>query len=188
MRKLVLMCASSLAVSTGGAAMADEYFNFEDNAAAERCADAAMVESSDVTALKECDQAIEHGDAMTRADLAATHVNRAILRMVRENYAGASLDLDRAQALSPNLGEAYLNRGSLLLRQGRYGEAIEALDRGLALNTSSPATAYYSRGLANEHIGQTAQAYYDYQRAAELAPDWQRPRAQLTRFQVRSAS
>ena len=55
-----------------------------------------------------------------------------------------------------------------------------AIERG----TNEPAIAYYGRGVAHEMNGDIAAAYYDLRRASELAPEWDVPARDLTRFVV----
>jgi tetratricopeptide (TPR) repeat protein len=117
--------------------------------------------------------------------LVATHVNRGILRLRRGDLEGALEDFDMATRLDPNEPEAYLNRGSVLLRNARAVDAISQFDTAIAKNTRRPALAHYARAVAYEEAGNVRAAYRDYQRAAELAPDWSQPRAELSRFQVR---
>lgn len=116
--------------------------------------------------------------------LVATHVNRGILRLRRGNTAGAIADFDAATALNPDEPEAYLNRASALLREEQVAGAIAQFDTAIAKNTRRPALAYYGRAVAHEEAGNLAAAYRDYRRASELAPNWEEPRAELTRFRV----
>lgn len=132
-----------------------------------------------------CDRALTN-EALSGHDVVATHVNRGILRLRRGNVDAAIADFDAAIALDPREPEAYLNRGSALLRQERAAEALPLLNAALERNTREPALAYFARAIANESLGNVAAAYADYRRASELKPDWRAPRAELSRFSVRS--
>ena len=105
--------------------------------------------------------------------------------MRRGDDARALADFDAAVRLTPDFGEAHLMRGTALVELGRYPEAIEALTRALAINPERPERAHFYRAAAYEETGNASAAYADYQRAAELAPDWRSPRTELARFQVR---
>jgi tetratricopeptide (TPR) repeat protein len=133
-------------------------------------------------AIAQCDEAMT--EALTPHDRAGTHVNRGILYMNRGAIDRAMMDFDAAIALEPNLAEGHINRGAALLVRNDLRGAIESLDRGLALSPDEPARAYYNRGIAHEDLGEVRAAYQDYRRAQELAPEWDAPRTELTRFRV----
>jgi len=133
--------------------------------------------------LQRCDDAVVEQSGGGAA-LVATYVNRGILRMRRGDMPGALADFDVATRLDPNEPEAYLNRGSVLLRNERVSDSIVQFDAALAKNTRRPALAHYGRGVAYEQSGNVRAAYRDYQRAAQLAPNWDEPRRELNRFRV----
>ena len=132
--------------------------------------------------LKRCDQALleERNPEVT----VATHVNRGILRLRRGDTVGALADFDAATAINPEEPEAYLNRAAALLRQEQVAGAITQFDTAIAKQTRRPALAYYGRAVAHEEAGNVRAAYRDYRRASELAPSWDQPRLELTRFRV----
>jgi Flp pilus assembly protein TadD len=137
----------------------------------------------DIAVLQRCSDALIE----ERADIVhvvATHVNRGILRLRRGDTSGALADFDMATRLNPDEPEAYLNRGSVLLRNEQTVDAISQFDAAIAKNTRRPALAYFGRGVAYEGAGNLRAAYRDYQRAAQLAPTWEMPRTELTRFRV----
>lgn len=133
--------------------------------------------------LKRCDDALRQ-DWTNKELVVATHVNRGILRLRRSDVAGAVADFNSASALNPNEPEAYLNRASALLRQQQLADAIRQFDEALAKKTRRPALAYYGRGVAHEEAGNLRAAYQDYKQASLLAPNWEDPRRELTRFRV----
>lgn len=133
--------------------------------------------------MQQCDDAI----AEERADisrLVSTHVNRGILRLRRGDTAGAMRDFDEATRLNPAEPEAYLNRGNVLLRDEQVAQAIAQFDSAIARQTRRPALAHYGRAIAYEESGNLRAAYDDYRRASQLAPSWDEPRAELTRFRL----
>ncbi len=133
--------------------------------------------------LRRCDFALQEEKTHKR-NLVATHVNRGILRLRTGDAAGALADFNAATALNPEEPEAYLNRASTLLRQEEVAGAITQFDAAIAKNTRRPALAYYGRGVAHEVSGNVRAAYQDYTKASQLAPSWDAPRRELTRFRV----
>ncbi len=150
------------------------------------CFEAADGSYGKRSGLDECNRALTE-EALGTRDRAATHVNRGILRLMLKDVNGALADYNEAIVLKPNLGDAYLNRGFLFLRQGNKDEeALAELTRGIQLGSSNLAAGYYGRAFANELTGRVAEAYYDFKKAAELKPGWASPKEQLSRFQVKS--
>jgi len=133
--------------------------------------------------IRTCDTALEE-EGLTMRDRVATHVNRGILRLRREQIDTAIDDFDRAMELDPDQPEAYLNKGAAMIRQRNASAALDLFTMAIELNTSRPELAHYGRAIANESLGNATQAYYDYRRASELKPDWEEPRAELRRFRV----
>ena len=133
--------------------------------------------------IRSCDDAFS-AEAMSLHDTVATHVNRGILRLRRNQVEPAIADFDEAISLDPNQPEAYLNKGSALLRLNNSRDAIGLFTVALEHNTERPAIAHFGRAIANEDVGNVREAYNDYRRASELDPDWSEPRTELRRFRV----
>jgi len=153
------------------------------NGLANFCSKAAKAGEDDLSSLEVCTLAIET-ESMSRRDRAGTYVNRGVIFMRRKDYDDARRDFDIAIRLQPEMGEAYVNRGGALVGEKRYVDALLDIDHGLSLETEEPEKAYYNRGLANEGLDDVKSAYFDYMRALELAPDWEIPKRELTRFTV----
>ena len=77
-----------------------------------------------------------------------------------------------------------MNRGAAAIGQRRYSDSLDDINRGLELGVEEPAKAYYNRALAYEGMEDPKSAYFDYQKALELQPEWELPKQQLTRFTV----
>lgn len=142
-------------------------------------------ESEDLGGIADCDHALKE-ERLTRYETVATHVNRGILRLRNGASDSALVDFDAAIALDPSHPEAYLNKGGAILRQSGGAKAAlplftAALDKG----TREPAIAYFGRGLAQEQLGRIKEAYFDYKKASEIDPQWDRPRIELARFSVK---
>ena len=133
--------------------------------------------------IRHCDNAIAEG-ALTTYEMVATHVNRGILRLRRNQIDDSIADFDAAMRLDPNQPEAYLNKGAALIRRENPSEAAQLFTVALQHNTRRPEIAHYGRAVANEALGNVREAYQDYRVAAELAPGWSAPRTDLQRFRV----
>ena len=123
-------------------------------------------------------------DNLTSNDIVATHVNRGILRLRQGHVDTAIADFDEAMRLDPNQPEAYLNKGSALIRQHSPGDALPLFTAALDRNTRRPEVAHYGRAVAYEALGNLRDAYQDYRQASALAPHWSAPRDDLQRFRV----
>ena len=139
--------------------------------------------SPDMRDIRRCDDALLR-EALSAYEEVATHVNRGILRLRRGMTDEAIADFDRAIALDPNQPEAYLNKGAALLRRDNAAEAMTLFTIALERNTTRPAIAHYGRAIANENLGNLNAAYRDYTEASRIAPNWNEPRQELTRFRV----
>ncbi len=169
-----LLCAAPAGASTliiGGGVAKD-------------CADAALEGRSDNASVTTCTLALET-DILDFRDRARTYVNRGVLQMRQRNFDGAVGDFNEATKIDPNLGEAYINRGAAYLGSSRYSQALDQIDQGLAMGVKDPQKAYFNRGIAHENLGDVTAAYRDYSKAAELDPDWDAPKHELTRFTVK---
>ena len=150
---------------------------------AEACSKAALAGASSQRDEAGCSQALSE-EMLSPRDKAGTFVNRGIMRMRRGEMANAMQDFDEAVRFEPKLGEIYVNRGAALVGQHRYADGLVDLNKGIGLGIEEPAKAYYNRALAYEGLDDVKSAYFDYQKAVELSPDWDAPKQQLTRFHV----
>lgn len=150
---------------------------------AEACSKAALSGKSDARLEATCTEALDK-EALNTHDRAGTLVNRGVLKMRRTNWAGATRDFNEAVRLRPSLGEAYVNRGAVSIGQHRYADSLPDLNKGLQLGVEQPAKVYYDRALAYEGMDDVKSAYFDYQKAVELSPDWEAPKNELVRFHV----
>lgn len=158
------------------------------NSAARQCYNAAespLMPRSETLAL--CDRAIA-SEPLSQHDLVATHVNRGILRVRGGDLAAGLEDFDAAIARDPTTAEAWFNRGVALMRTAGPEEALPSFNQAVEHTTNRPALAYFGRAVALEALGNVRGAYADYQRASQLDPHWDRPRAELARFSVRSGN
>lgn len=154
------------------------------NSSAVACYQAAdSLAAPDQGDLRNCDEALRN-EALDAHDVVATHVNRGILRLRRNQVDLAMADFDTAIRLDPNEPEAYLNKGAVLIRMENAGAALPLFTAAIERNTSRPELAHYGRAIANESLGNTRAAYDDYRRASALRPGWEEPLVELRRFRV----
>lgn len=152
----------------------------------EDCFRAAQVNAPSERALRlgiaACDAALA-GD-LSQTARAGTQINRGILQAAAGRTDDAIADFDAGLARDPSLTEGYMNRGTALLKAGRYSEARADFDRAIAWGTGDLHVAYFNRGEAQEALGNLVDAYHDYRKAQQLAPDFRPAGVELARFQV----
>jgi tetratricopeptide (TPR) repeat protein len=150
---------------------------------ARECSVAALKGESDLRHEAVCTQALD-SEMLSPRDRAGTYVNRGVLKLRRKEFAAAKWDFYRAIETKPDLGEAYVNRGAAAIGSHRYAEGLADVNKALQLGVEEPEKAYYNRALAYEGLDDMKAAYFDYQKALELAPDWDRPKQELARFTI----
>jgi tetratricopeptide (TPR) repeat protein len=150
---------------------------------AEACSKAALSGKANIRLEESCTDALDR-EMLNSRDRAGTLVNRGVLKMRRLDWAGATKDFDEAARIKPDMGEAYVNRGAVLIGEHRYADSLPDLNKGLKLGVEEPAKVYFNRALAYEGLDDAKSAYFDYQKAVELSPDWDAPKNELVRFHV----
>jgi tetratricopeptide (TPR) repeat protein len=81
----------------------------------------------------------------------------------------AEIHLSKAVELDPNNYKAWHNKGVLHLRQGRYMEALDALNRSIAINDYYK--AYFTRAMLYQATQQPKLAISDIDKVLEVQPD-----------------
>jgi lipoprotein NlpI len=133
-----------------------------------------------------CNQSIDI-EALTTKDRAATFDNRGVMLDQLGRIEKASEDFRQSMALNPQLGDPYVNLGSILIKQKRYDEALESINKGLELGMSFPHIGYYDRAVAYQLLGRFKEAYYDYKKTLELEPNFTLASERLKDFVVTRA-
>lgn len=181
MRSNFLFAAAALLAATPAAGAVSVI----GNSAARSCylaAESRATPSMDV--LRYCDDALSR-EALTDSEVAATFVNRGILKARLGHLDKAISDYDAALVRDPDEPEAYLNKGFALLHLSEAGDQAKPLfDTALAKKTRRPELAYYGRAVAHEMTGQVKAAYHDYRQASRIDPKWRQPKLELARFRV----
>jgi len=101
----------------------------------------------------------------------ATALNMLCWSKATHNIALASAlaDCEAALKMKPDQANILDSRGFVLLRLGRYQEAVDSYDRALALRPKV-AESLYGRGLARRRVGQSAEAEADIAAAKAADP------------------
>ena len=183
MRRLFVCAAATAALLAAGGAHAS--VTVIGGGLAEACSKAALQGKTELSFERTCTQALE-SEMLSARDRAGTFVNRGVLRLRRANFEAAIKDFNAAVGLQPNMGEAYVNRGAASIGEHRYAESLPDLNKAISLGVEEPAKAYYNRALAYEGLDDVKSAYFDYQKAVELSPQWEAPKNELLRFHVSS--
>jgi tetratricopeptide (TPR) repeat protein len=130
-----------------------------------------------------CNQSIDH-EPLTIKDRAATFDNRGVMLDLLGRSEKAAADFHQAMALDPKLGDPYVNLGSVLIKQKRFDEALESINKGIELGVSFPHIGYYDRAVAYQLMGRYKEAYYDYKKTLELEPNFTQASDRLKDFVV----
>ncbi len=181
--RTTLFCLTFAAAMTASAAAAAGAVTVLGGGMARECSEAALNGESEPRYEAICTQALET-ELLNLRDRAGTYVNRGILKLRRREFASAQFDFNRAVRTKPDLGEAYVNRGAASVGSKRYAEGLVDLNKALELGVEEPEKAYFNRALAYEGLDNLKAAYFDYQKAVELKPDWDMPKRELARFTV----
>jgi tetratricopeptide (TPR) repeat protein len=151
---------------------------------AKDCYEAARFQRATAAeAEKVCTRAIE-SEAMRLSNRTATYTNRGVLRMRAGKFDASLADYAIAKRLDPSVGAVFLNEGAALIFKKDFTAAKASLDEAIRLQSVDLYAAHYNRGIARENMGDVEGAYFDFQKALELYPDFQLAKQQLTRFSV----
>ena len=178
-RLMICGAAAGLLVATGARASVTVIGGGQ----AEACSKAALAGKSDTRSERTCTDALET-EMLSPRDRAGTLVNRGVLKLRRAAFEAATKDFNAALSLKPDMGEAYVNRGAASIGEHRYAESLPDLNKAISMGIEEPAKAYYNRALAYEGLDDVKSAYFDYQKAVELSPQWEAPKNELLRFHV----
>jgi len=164
----LLLCAST----------ASAQISIIGNSRAHECYNEAKFDGANT---RPCDDALA-GTMLVGRDLAATYVNRAVVRTNAGSLEGALKDLDRAESLRPEFGEIYASRGNVFFYQSSYEEALAEHDRGIAAGMKKLYAAHYNRGLTLEQLGRIEEAKEAYRQSIALVPKFNPAKARLSTF------
>jgi len=150
---------------------------------ASACSAAAQGGSSSIRDERVCTQSLET-EQLIPLDRAGTYVNRGIIKLHAKRYAEALADFNAAIRYKADLAEAYVNRAAARIGLRQFKDSVSDIDNALILNVKEPEKAYYNRAVAYEYLDDEKDAWLDYNKALQLAPDWPLVKQQLARFTV----
>ena len=165
MKKLIMLLFVTAVASTGAQA---QIVVSEGSGPSQDCYLHARFGFDAVGGVQVCALALQQ--VLKISDRAATYDNRGVILNRQGRSDAAGQDFARAIALQPDLGDAYINIGSILIKKQSYEEALLQINKGLQLGVSSPQIGYYDRALALQLLGRFKEAYFDYKKALEIEP------------------
>lgn len=133
-----------------------------------------------------CNLAIQR-EALSRKDLAATYDNRGVMLDQLGRTEPAADDFHKSISIYKELGDPYVNLGSMLIKERNYEDAIEQINHGIALGVSFPFIGYYDRAIAEELSGHFKESYYDFKKVLEYEPNYAPAIERLKDFTVTRA-
>ena len=134
-----------------------------------------------------CDEALRI-EMLTPKDMAATYDNRGVMLDALGKTDLAASDFHRAIVLNDTLGDPHVNLGSMLIKQRRYSEALNEINKGLDLGMSFAHIGYYDRAIAEEMLGSYKESYYDFKKVLEIEPNYAPATERLKDFVVTTKS
>lgn len=122
------------------------------------------------------ERAWEYGQQAIALDdsLPVAHELLGTIYFLKQQYAQAIAELERALALGPSWGSAYAALGSTLNAVGRSGEAIGILEKAIRLNPRSPNfTSNYLATLGDSYrlTGRTEEAIATLKKSLSIRPN-----------------
>lgn len=130
-----------------------------------------------------CSEAIADPDTTPR-DVAATMINRSVLRTHSGDYDGAVVDCTGGLRMDPELAEGYVDRGVAEIMLKNWPDALADINKGIDMNTDKLEFALYDRGIVEEAMGNIRAAYDDYHKAVQIRPDFDLAAHALLHFKV----
>lgn len=133
--------------------------------------------------IKVCSASLDE-ENLSPKDRAATYDNRGIMQNSLGRLDQALASFAAAIATDESLGDAYVNRGTVLIQQKKYEDALAEINKGIGLGMAFLHIGYYNRAVAEELLGRYRDAYYDYMHVLELEPGFTAAQERLKVFRV----
>jgi tetratricopeptide (TPR) repeat protein len=121
---------------------------------------------------------------LSQKDRAATYDNRGVIYEIQQLYPAALSDFNASIGLNEGLGDAWLNRGVVLIHMNRAEDALADIQQGIARGISLPGVGYFDRGVAEAMLGRVKEAYEDFKRALAEDPNFTAAADALKNFSV----
>jgi tetratricopeptide (TPR) repeat protein len=183
MRIQILSLACAVWIGLGMTAVSAQILVSIGNSRARSCYLGAKNGFASNDLIKLCSSSLEE-ENLSPKDRAATYDNRGILENSLGRLDQALASFNAAIAIDASLGDAYVNRGTVLIRQKKYEDALAEIDKGIGLGMAFLHIGYYNRAVAEELLGRYRDAYYDYTRTLEIEPNFGAARERLKFFRV----
>jgi tetratricopeptide (TPR) repeat protein len=135
--------------------------------------------------IEPCDFVLRNIQELTPRDRAATLNNRAVLKYLIQDFEGAFDDFDVAAQMMPDSPIVIANRGNAFYYTGQLALALEDYSDALELGISRPHAVHSNMGIVYEEMGNLQEAEFQYQRALELSPGWEKAEMLLENVQRR---
>jgi tetratricopeptide (TPR) repeat protein len=133
--------------------------------------------------IKLCSSSLDQ-ENLSPKDRAATYDNRGIIENKLGRFDQALSSFAAAIMIDASLGDAYVNRGTVLIRQKKYEDALSDINKGIGLGMAFLHIGYYNRAVAEELLGRYRDAYYDYMHTLELEPGFTAAQERVKLFRV----
>ncbi|MEQ9586730.1 hypothetical protein [Hyphomonas sp.] len=154
---------------------------------AETCAArVADPEERSALVLRLCENALLD-QGLTQASHAATLANAGIMKMRRGDLDAALVDFETARALGAATPDIAINLGAVLVRLGRFEEAVDVLSDPEAISVERRHVAFYNRAIAHWALDNLPRAYEDLTAATEMKSDYTAAHVLLQNFHVAEA-
>ena len=183
MRIQILSAACAVWIGLGMTAVSAQILVSIGNSRARSCYLGAKNGFASNDLIKLCSSSLEE-ENLSPKDRAATYDNRGILENSLGRLDQALASFNAAIAIDAALGDAYVNRGTVLIRQKKYEDALAEIDKGIGLGMAFLHIGYYNRAVAEELLGRYRDAYYDYTHTLEIEPNFGAARERLKFFRV----
>ena len=101
------------------------------------------------------------------------YYGRAWVKSSKGNHEGALADAQKGMSLDSQHTGMYFRRiGTAYQGLRRFGEAVEAYNEAIRLNSNMDEGTIYNRGTCYSQMGEYTLALADFTRCLELDPDW----------------
>lgn len=179
----ILSFACAVWIGLGFAAASAQVLVSVGNSRARSCYLAAKQGFASDDLIKTCSASLDE-ENLTVKDRAATYDNRGIMETSLGRLDQALASFDAAIRTDASLGDAHVNRGTILIRQKKYEDALAEINTGIELGMAFLHIGYYNRAVAEELLGRYRDAYYDYMHTLELEPGFTAAQERLKVFRV----
>jgi tetratricopeptide (TPR) repeat protein len=153
------------------------------NSKARSCYLAAKNSLASDELIRLCSSSLDE-ENLSDKDRAATYDNRGIMENKLGRLNQALTSFAAAIAIDGMQGDAHVNRGTVLIRQKKYEDALAEINTGIATGMAFPHIGYYNRAVVEELLGHYRDAYHDYMHTLELEPRFAAAEKRVKLFRI----